>query len=342
MTPSSGCLTVATIVAIVCGKGIPMDIVITGSVAYDYLMTFPGRFQEHIIPDKLEAISLSFLVETLVRRRGGVAPNIAFNMALLGQSPKVFATVGTDFDDYRIWLNSHGVNTTYAVMVDDKLTASFFATTDLENSQMASFYPGAMADASTLSIHNLKKKPDLVVISPNSPDAMDKYIAECKEAGIPYLYDPSQQIVRVDGDVLWNGIDGAFALFVNEYECEMVLKKTGRSLDEILEIVDFLVVTMGEKGASVYHKSEVYHVASVLPEQIIDPTGAGDAFRGGFLTGYSLGLDWKTCAHMGALSATYCLESDGPQGQMYTPQMYIARYRENFPDEDKLNLLIGK
>jgi len=318
-----------------------MDIVITGSVAYDYLMTFPGRFKEHILPDKLEAISLSFLVETLVRRRGGIAPNIAYNMALLGQSPKIFATVGTDFDDYRLWLENHGVITNYAKVVDGKLTASFFATTDEENAQMASFYPGAMADASQLSIHDLTEVPDLVVISPNDPAAMDKYIDECQAAGISYLYDPSQQIVRVDGDVLRKGIRGAFALFVNEYECELVLKKTGYSLDEILSFVEFLVVTLGEKGAAVYHKDEVFEVTSVPPEQIIDPTGAGDAFRGGFLTGFSLGLDWKTCARMGALSATYCLESDGPQGQIYTPQMYIARYNEYFPADNKLDQLIG-
>lgn len=319
-----------------------MDIVITGSVAYDYLMTFPGRFQEHILPEKLEAISLSFLVDTLVRRRGGIAPNIAYNMALLGQRPKIFATVGTDFGDYRTWLEAKGVDTTYAEVVEDKLTASFFATTDLENSQMASFYPGAMADASRLSLHHLKERPDLVVISPNDPAAMDKCIAECKEAEIAYLYDPSQQIVRVNGDDIRSGIEGAFALFVNEYEFELTLKMTGYTMEDILSMVDFMVITLGKNGASVHHKSEVYQVSSVPPEQIIDPTGAGDAFRGGFLTGYSLGLDWKTCARMGALSATYCLESDGPQGQNYSPQDYLARYRENFPDEEKLDLLIGK
>ena len=319
-----------------------MDIVITGSVAYDYLMTFPGRFKEHILPEKLEAISLSFLVDALVRRRGGIAPNIAYNMALLGQSPKIFATVGTDFEDYRLWLDKQGVDTSYAKVIEDKLTASFFATTDLDNSQMASFYPGAMADASTLSLNELKEKPDLVVISPNDPAAMDLYIEECKQAGISYLYDPSQQIVRVTGEDIRAGIEGAFALFVNEYEFELTLKMTGYLKEDILSMVEFMVVTLGEKGVAVYHKDEVYEVAAVPPEQIIDPTGAGDAFRGGFLTGYNLGLDWKTCARMGALSATYCLESDGPQGQMYTPQMYLARYRENFPDEEKLEILIGK
>ncbi len=309
-----------------------MDIVITGSVAYDYLMTFPGRFKEHIIPEKLEAISLSFLVDSLVRRRGGIAPNIAYNLALLGGRPKIFATVGTDFEEYRLWLESKGVDTTYAKIIDGELTGSFFATTDQENAQMASFYPGAMAYAADLSLKELTSRPDLVVISPTDPSAMDKYIEECKELGIPYLYDPSQQIVRVDGDTLRNGINGALALFVNEYESELVSKMTGMSKKEILQKVKFMVVTLGNDGAMVYHGDETYHVDPVTPNQIIDPTGAGDAFRGGFLTGFSKGWDFETCARMGALSATYCLESDGPQGQGYQIEDYINRYRENYDD----------
>ena len=164
-----------------------MDIVITGSVAFDYLMTFPGKFKEHILTEKLESISLSFLVDSLVRRRGGIAPNIAYNLALLGGAPKIFATVGTDFEEYRQWLETQGVDTTYAVVVEDELTGSFFATTDQDNSQMASFYPGAMGHAATLSLHDMAEKPDLVVISPTDPGAMDKYIEECKQLGINYI-----------------------------------------------------------------------------------------------------------------------------------------------------------
>ncbi len=317
-----------------------MNVLITGSVAYDYLMTFPGKFKEHILPEKLEAISLSFLVDTLVRRRGGIAPNIAYNLALLGQKSKIFATVGTDFEDYRSWLENYGVDTSYAKVIENKLTASFFATTDLDNSQMASFYPGAMADAAELSLHDLEEKPDLVVISPNDPLAMDKYIVECKELSLPYIYDPSQQIVRVDGDVLTNGIEGAVALFVNEYESELVLKKTGMKLEDILSIVEFMVVTLGKDGVVVYQGDEEYRVDSVDTNMIVDPTGAGDAFRGGFLTGYSQGWDFTTCARMGALSATYCLESDGPQGQNYSVADYVKRYRENYQDDDSLETLL--
>lgn len=317
-----------------------MDIVITGSVAYDYLMTFPGRFKEHILPDKLDAISLSFLVDSLVRRRGGIAPNIAYNLALLGGKPKIFATVGTDFEEYRAMLEAKGVDTTYAKVVDNVLTASFFATTDDDNAQLASFFPGAMAYASDLSLADLPEKPDLVLISPSDPAAMDKCIAECKQLGIAYIYDPSQQIVRVDGDTLCNGIEKALAMFVNAYEFELVRNKTGLSEQDVLETIDFLVVTQGDKGVAVYQGDQVFRVDPVPPKRIIDPTGAGDAFRGGFLTGYSHGWDFQTCAQMGALTATYCLESDGPQGQDYSIEEYIERYRQHYDDGGLLDELL--
>jgi adenosine kinase len=316
-----------------------MKIVITGSVAYDYLMTFPGSFKEQIIQEKLEAISLSFLVETLVKRRGGIAPNIAYNLALLGGKPSILATVGEDFEDYRAWLEEQGVDTSLAKVIEGKFTASFFATTDQHNAQLASFYPGAMADAAQLSISDISPKPDIVLISPNDPAAMEKYIRECKQLVIPYIYDPSQQIARMNGDDLREGIQGALALFLNEYEFELAQKKTGMTKDEILAQVEFTVVTLGADGVAVYHEGEEYKVASVPPKQIFDPTGAGDAFRGGFLTGYSRGWDWKTCAQMGALTATYCLESDGPQGHSYSKEEFITRYQENYKDDGLLNTL---
>jgi adenosine kinase len=169
---------------------------------------------------------------------------------------------------------------------------------------------------------------------------MDKYIDECKQEGIPYLYDPSQQIVRVEGDVLKNGIEGSSFLFVNEYEFGLVQKKTGMTEVDVLEQVELLVVTKGEKGSVVYHRDEVIEVAAVPPRQIIDPTGAGDAFRGGFLTGYSWGWDWQICSQMGALTATYCLESDGPQGHAYSREGYVARFRENYDDGGLLDKIL--
>jgi adenosine kinase len=317
-----------------------MDILITGSVAFDYLMTFPGKFKEHILLDKLESISLSFLVDSFVRRRGGIAPNIAYTLALLGGNPRIFATVGEDFEEYRMWLDGKGVDTSCAKVISNEHTASFFATTDQENAQLASFYPGAMSYAAELSLKDLEQKPDFVVISPNDPQAMNKYLDECKELEIPYAYDPSQQVVRVEGDVLCHGIEGALALFLNEYELELVMKKTGMSQEHILDHVEFMVVTLGSKGAKVFTSDGEVHVEAVAPAQVIDPTGAGDAFRGGFLTGYSRGWDWSTCAQMGALTATYCLESDGPQGHNYSREEYIDRYRQHNNDNGLLDELI--
>lgn len=317
-----------------------MSIIITGSVAFDYLMTFPGKFKEHILPDQLDTISLSFLVDKMVRLRGGVAPNISYTLALLGGDPKPFATVGIDFEEYRLWLESKGVDTSYLVVVEDKYTASFFATTDQVNSQLASFYPGAMADASTMSLKDLKIKPDLVVISPNDPAAMDKFISECKAEGIDYLYDPSQQLARIDGETIKAGVSGAKLLFVNEYEFALIQKKSGLTEKDVMKEVEVLVVTLGEKGSVIFHGNEKIEISPVIPDQIIDPTGAGDAFRGGFLTGYNKGWELQTCGQMGSLTATYCLENDGPQGHEYTKEAYVTRYRKHFSDNGLLDELL--
>jgi adenosine kinase len=325
-----------------------MKIVLTGSVAYDYLMSFPGRFQDHILPDHLESISLSFLVESMVRLRGGVAPNIAYTLALLGEHPYLFATVGEDFEEYRLWLENKGVDTSGVRVIQGEYTASFFANTDRSNAQIASFYPGAMAHAAELSLDEVNGlHPDLVMISPNDPDAMKAYVAECHEFDLPYIYDPSQQIVRLEAQDLCEGILGALAVFANEYEFALIQKNTGMTAAEILErlkssknLRPFVVVTEGERGVVVYTLDGTVRVPVVPPMRIVDPTGIGDAFRGGFLTGYSHGVDWEICAQMGVLAATYCLEQRGPQDHSYTPAEYLTRFRNHFDDHGELDFLL--
>ena len=318
-----------------------MNILLTGSVAYDYLMTFPGLFKEHLLAEHLEKVSLSFLVETLIRRRGGIAPNIAYTMALLGGQASVMATVGEDFEEYRSWLEAQGVDTSQTVVIPGLYTASYFATTDRSNAQVASFYPGAMQHAAQLSLKALTEAlPDLVVISPNDPAAMVQYVEECKSLGIAYVYDPSQQIIRFEGDILRSGVEGAKALFVNEYEFELIKDKTRLSQAEILSHVEFMVVTLGPEGADIYHTSGQEHVEAVPTDNIVDPTGGGDAFRGGFLTGYRLGLDWTTCGRLGSLAATYCLENDGPQSHHFTPPEFIERYLQHYDDGGLLDALL--
>ncbi|HXF84289.1 MAG TPA: carbohydrate kinase family protein [Anaerolineales bacterium] len=317
-----------------------MDILLTGSVAYDYLMTFPGHFKDQILPERLESISLSFLVDAMTRQRGGIAPNIAYTMALLGVRPRVMATVGEDFGEYREWLESKGVDTSLIKVIPGEFTASFFATTDRSSAQIASFYPGAMAYSATQSLKELEKKPDLVVVSPSSPDAMMKFPAECRELGIPYLYDPSQQVLRLEGRELARDMEGAYFLFCNDYEFGLISKKTGWSLDQILEHVEVLVITRGKNGADLYAGTETVHIPTVPENEIVDPTGVGDAFRGGFLAGYARGFEWKLCGEIGSLAAVYCLEQKGTQSHNYTIHEFVERFRKHFDDGGKLDVLL--
>src|SRR5258706_1529495 len=317
-----------------------MDALLTGSVAYDYLMTFPGLFKEQILPERLGSVSLSFLVESMSKQRGGICPNIAYSIALLGQTPRVMATVGEDFEEYRAWLVSKGVDTTLMKVVPGLFTASFFATTDQHSAQIASFYPGAMGVASMQSLKELDKRPDLVVVSPNAPDAMMKFAAESRELNLPYLYDPGQQVLRLDGPELARDMEGAYFLFCNDYEFGLISKKTSWSLDQILDHVKVLVITRGKDGADLYVGGDSVHIPTDPEDEILDPTGVGDAFRGGFLAGYSHGLDWKLCGEIGALAAVYCLEQKGPQTHAYSRKEFVERFRKHFDDGKKLDVLL--
>jgi adenosine kinase len=316
-----------------------MNVIVTGSIAFDYLMGFPGRFVEHILPDQLEHLSVSFLVDEMRRQYGGTAPNIAYSLALLGERPRVMGTVGQDFGDYRVWLEQHGVDISLIREEPDLFTASFFVSSDLDGNQIASFYAGAMARARELSL--IDNVADLVTVSPNDPQAMVKYPAECRELGIPYLYDPSQQIIRLSGEDLRAGLEGCDLLVVNEYEFGMLREKTGLSEEAIYAApARACVVTLGEKGTRIWAAGEVYNVPAVSPKRLDDPTGVGDAFRAGLIKGLALDLDWKLAGQMGALAATYCLEQPGPQSHSYTLPEFVARFREHFDDQGALDVLL--
>jgi len=319
-----------------------MNVIVTGSIAFDYLMTFPGRFAEHILPDQIEHLSVSFLVDEMRRQRGGCAANIAYNLALLGERPRVMGTVGQDFAEYRTWLEQHGVDTSLVRDEPDLFTASFFVSTDHDGNQIASFYTGAMARARDLSLCDLDADPvDLVVISPNDPEAMVKYAAECQELDIPYLYDPSQQIIRLSGEDLKEGVEGCALLVVNEYEFGMLQEKTGLS-DEAIRSAPAraCIVTLGAEGAYVWAKAVLHAIPPVSPQRSDDPTGVGDAFRAGLIRGLALGLSWHLAGRMGALAATYALEQPGPQSHHYTPAEFVARYRQFFDDKGMLDGLL--
>ena len=318
-----------------------MKIVVTGSIAYDYLMSFPGKFTDSLVADQLHTVSLSFLVDSLNRQRGGTAPNIAYTLALLGGQPSVMATAGQDFGEYRAWLESHGVDTSAIVEIEDDFCASFFVNTDQEQNQIASFYTGAMAHAGRLSFAEHAADADLAIISPNSPDAMSQYAEECRELGIPFIYDPSQQAARYNGDELLHGLDGAHMLAVNEYEHQLIQEKTGLNEDQILQRVGSLLVTLASEGARLVIDGEEIRVPAVPPSSISDPTGAGDAFRAGLMRGMQLGLPWEIAGRMGSLSATYVLEQLGPQNHHYSPQDFVARFRQHFDDDGALDVLLS-
>ena len=306
-----------------------MRIIVTGSIAYDYLMSFPGSFSEHLLPEHLAHVSLSFLVDTMDKRRGGCAPNIAYTLALLGERPAIMGTAGQDFPEYRAWLDQVGVDTSLIREISEKFTASFFCSTDQHNNQIASFYTGAMAHASELSFKDAGPC-DLAIVSPNDPSAMVKYAAECRELKLPYIFDPGQQCARSSPEELRAGIVGAHILVLNNYEMELVRQKTGLDEDAILEQSTAVIVTRGEKGSTIYLRDGRVDVPAVPPAREADPTGVGDAFRAGFMKGLAIGADFETCGRIGSVAATYALEHLGGQSHRFTWAEFVQRYRQHF------------
>jgi adenosine kinase len=320
-----------------------MSFVITGSVAYDYLMSFPGRFRDHILPDQLDNITLSFLVDSMQRQRGGVATNIAYNHKLLHGNPTIFSTVGQDFGDYRVWLESIGIDTTYLVELRDEFTASFFCNTDQDGRQISSFYSGAMVRASdyTLAGQGLQDA-DLVLIGAGDPIAMLNQAAECKALGISFAIDPSWQVARFNGAEMIEHFPGAAYLFCNEYEAAIIQEKTKWSLDDLKAQVDTLIITHSEKGSTIYTgrgQGEVVQIPAAKSSHVVNPTGAGDAYRGGFFAAHLSGLPLPISGRVGALAAVYAIEHAGPIDHAFTLAEFQARYAENFGAEPALTQL---
>ncbi len=297
-----------------------MRIACTGSIANDYLMTFPGRFHEQLVGDQLERLSLSFLVDSLQVRRGGVAANIAFGMGLLGHRPILVGAVGHDFPaDYEDWLRDHNVDIDSLRVSAELHTCRFLCTNDQAESQIASFYPGAMEEARHIDLTPVDERVgglDLVVVSPNDPQAMQRHTAEARALGVAVLADPSQQIARLSGEELTPLFDGATYLVINDYERSLIARKTGWSNDKILERVDVCVTTHGPKGCQIDragHERIEVDAVRVRDDVDLEPTGAGDAFRAGFLSGLAWGMPLERCAQIGALLGVMALETVGPQ-----------------------------
>ena len=314
-----------------------MAVLITGSIATDHLMTFPGRFADSLVADKLDKISLSFLVDELAVRRGGVAPNIAFGMGCLGLKPVLVGAVGPDFADYESWLQRHGVDTRGVHVSDSRHTARFICTTDEEQNQIASFYPGAMSEARNIELKpvvDLVGDVDVVLIGANDPEAMLRHTEECRFRGYAFAADPSQQLARMEGHEIKPLVEGATFLFTNEYESALIHQKTGWNERDIAAIVETRVTTLGPQGARVERRGEPAVTVLVAEEdRRADPTGVGDAFRAGFLSGQAWGLADERSAQLGALLATYVIETIGTQEYELAQKHFLERMAKAYGDD---------
>ncbi|RSS37765.1 carbohydrate kinase family protein [Streptomyces sp. WAC07061] len=308
-----------------------MRIAVTGSIATDHLMTFPGRFADQLLADRLDRVSLSFLADNLEVRRGGVAANIAFGLGVLGLRPSLVGAVGGDFEPYRVWLKDHGVDTDSVRVSDTRHTARFVCTTDREQNQIATFYAGAMAEAREIDLREVVTRhgrPDLVLVSPDDPGAMLRHTRGCRELGIPFASDPSQQLARLDRGEVRELVDGAQRLFTNEYESALLCERSGLTEEQVLRRVGSWVTTRGEDGVRIRAEGrETLTVPAVPVAEVVDPTGVGDAFRAGFLAGTAWGVPERYAARLGCAVAATVLDHTGTQEYRLEREPLLARLR---------------
>ena len=306
-----------------------MTIVVTGSIATDHLMKFPGKFSEQLLADHLQKVSLSFLVDDLVLHRGGVAGNMAFAIGVLGGDVALVGAAGKDFDEYRTWLDEHGVDCSNVLISESAYTARFVCTTDEDMAQIASFYPGAMSESRNIKLADVAKKAgeiDLVIVGANDPEAMFLHTEECRALGLAFAADPSQQLARLSGEEIRKLIDGATYLFTNDYEWDLLLQKSGWSEAEVMNQIGLRVTTLGPKGVDLVSSDGTFVHVDVVPEtHQADPTGIGDAFRAGFLTGRAAGLSLERSAQLASLVAVLVLEATGPQEWTWDRDAAIER-----------------
>ncbi|WP_335974078.1 carbohydrate kinase family protein [Streptomyces sp. CA2R106] len=324
-----------------------MRIAVTGSIATDHLMTFPGRFADQLVADQLHTVSLSFLVDALDVRRGGVAANICFGMGQLGTKPILVGAAGTDFAEYRSWLERHGVDTDSVRISEVLHTARFICTTDSEHNQIGSFYTGAMSEARLIELQHVAERIgglDLVSIGADDPEAMIRHTQECRTRSIPFAADFSQQIARMNGDDIRVLVEGAAYLFNNEYEAGLIESKTGWSAAEILDRVENRVTTLGAKGVRIERKGQPDIVVGCAQEEAkVDPTGVGDGFRAGFLSGLAWGVGLERAAQIGCMLATLVIETLGTQEYELRRGHFMERFAKAYGDTaaDEVRAHIG-
>ncbi len=315
-----------------------MRIIVTGSLAYDYIMNFPGKFSDHILPDKVHMLSVSFLVDSMKKMRGGTAGNIAYTLALMGAKTAVVSAAGQDFAEYRDFMQSKGIDTRGIKVVPNEFTASCFINTDHSNNQIVAFYPGAVVHAREVTLASLGlEKGDWVVISPTDPESMSRHTAECKKAGVNYIFDPGKQVPRLDKAQIMAGLDGCAAFVGNDYEFGMMAKSTGLTEQQLFDMAPITVMTRGEEGSRILVKGQaVVEIPVAKPTAVVDPTGAGDAYLGALAFGLAQNLPHTETGRIAALAATYAIELKGCQEHAYSMSDFARRYQETFGA--KLNL----
>lgn len=308
------------------------QVIVSASIAYDHVMSFNGSFKDHILADKAHVLSVSFLLNSLKHQRGGVAGNMAYSMGLLGVPVALVGAVGPDFAPYRTVLDGLGIDLTHVPVIEDDLTSAAYMNADLAGNQIAAFYPGAGAFSKDIDVREIASGARYGIISAGDPVAMMDHAAQIAGSGAKLIFDPAQQIVILSGDDLKKGIDLASIAIGNDYEFGMIERKTGLTVDDIAAKVPLTVVTYGDRGSEIRTEGNSVLIPVAAPEQVVDPTGGGDAYRAGLVLGLLLEADLAVTGRLAALAATYAIERHGPQEHAYTPETFLARFDEVFPD----------
>ncbi len=310
-----------------------MTVVCTGSIAYDYILTFKGRFKDHILLDKTHILNLSFLVDDLQKRRGGVAGNYAYNLALLGYPAAVLATAGTDATEYRDWLVARGVDCRGLRLLDGELSATGFTTTDLDDNQLTGYYGGAMWRAAILGLSDAPPAVDAVIIGPNDPGAMKRLVHECRERGVRFVFDPAHQLPMMSAEDVTDSTRGAWIVIGNDYELELIQQRTGHDVTGLLDLAEIVVTTLGRQGSRIATRRQTLDIPAAPPVRESDPTGAGDAYRAGLVAGLLRGLELDAAGRVASLAATYAVEQVGTIEHGYSRAEFSRRYAEAFGTE---------
>ncbi len=305
-----------------------MSLLFSGSLAYDYIMAFPDSFKNHILPDQIHILNVSFVVDKLKKEYGGCAANMAYTTKLLGGDPIIMAPLGLDGQDYIDRMNSFEIATKYMPLSKDKYTSSAHITTDKDDNQIIAFYPGAGSEATGLHVKNVEEKIDVAIVGPTDKDAMIKHVKECAEKNIPVVFDPGQQITAFSAQELMLLVGQAKFLIANDYEMKMIQEKTGWGPEEMLKHVEIMILTLGDKGSIIRTKDEILEIQPCQALSVDDPTGAGDAYRAGFFTAYANGENLQVCGQVGSVAATYAVEKYGTQNHEYTIEEFEKRYEK--------------